>query len=331
MVLAGAVKQNPMALAERIAAALAGRELSAATIAAAASPSRRRGRAFSISGSTPAVWHAQLARDPARRHRLWRFDDRAAASGSMSNTSRPTRPGRCMSATAAARWSATRWRRCSPRPGFAVAPRVLHQRCRRPGRCARALAASALPRGAGRDDRRDPRGALSRRISDRDRRRRSPRATARNGSAGRRRSGCRPVARVRRRRDDGADPRRSRRARRRHDVFVSERALVDARRGRRGARGARRARADLYRRARAAQGQAARRLGAAAADPVPRDPVRRRCRPAAEEVRRLVDLFRRRHRLSPRQVPPRLRQSDRRLGRRSRRLRQAHAGGGARR
>ena len=40
--------------------------------------------------------------------------------------------------------------------------RVLHQRCRRAGRCAGALGVPALPRGAGRDDRRDPGGALSR-------------------------------------------------------------------------------------------------------------------------------------------------------------------------
>ena len=43
-------------------------------------------------------------------------DDRAGAARSMSNMSRPIRPGRCMSAMAAARWSATRWPRCSPRP-----------------------------------------------------------------------------------------------------------------------------------------------------------------------------------------------------------------------
>ena len=40
--------------------------------------------------------------------------DRRARS--MSNMSRPTRPARCMSAMAAARWSAMRWRRCCERP-----------------------------------------------------------------------------------------------------------------------------------------------------------------------------------------------------------------------
>ena len=38
---------------------------------------------------------------------------------------------------------------------------ILHQRCRRPGRCAGALGVPALPRGAWRGDRRDPGRALS--------------------------------------------------------------------------------------------------------------------------------------------------------------------------
>ena len=40
--------------------------------------------------------------------------------------------------------------------GFAGHARVLRQRCRRAGRCARALGLSALPRGTGRGYRRDP-------------------------------------------------------------------------------------------------------------------------------------------------------------------------------
>src|SRR5580692_4999355 len=60
MVLAGAVKQNPMALAEQIAAALAGRELATGDY---------RGQGFSVAAARPgflnirldpAVWHAQL-------------------------------------------------------------------------------------------------------------------------------------------------------------------------------------------------------------------------------------------------------------------------------
>src|SRR5947207_968041 len=60
MVLAGAVKQNPMTLAEKIGAALAGRELATGDY---------RGSGFSVAASRPgflnirldpAVWHAQL-------------------------------------------------------------------------------------------------------------------------------------------------------------------------------------------------------------------------------------------------------------------------------
>ncbi|MBV9861124.1 MAG: arginine--tRNA ligase [Alphaproteobacteria bacterium] len=60
MVLAGAVRQNPMALAERIAAALAGRELASGEY---------RGSGFTVAAARPgflnirlepAVWHAQL-------------------------------------------------------------------------------------------------------------------------------------------------------------------------------------------------------------------------------------------------------------------------------
>ena len=48
--------------------------------------------------------------------------------------------------------------------------RVLHQRRRRAGRCAGALGVPALPRGARRKHRRDPGGALSRRLSQAGRR-----------------------------------------------------------------------------------------------------------------------------------------------------------------
>src|ERR1700752_5204030 len=60
MVLAGAVKQNPLALAERIAAALAAQELVAGDYG---------GRGFAVGAARPgflnirldpAVWHAQL-------------------------------------------------------------------------------------------------------------------------------------------------------------------------------------------------------------------------------------------------------------------------------
>ena len=114
------------------------------------------------------------------------------------------------------------------------------------------------------------------------------------------------------------------------DVYSSERALRRVGRGRSRLPGARPPGPDLSGPARAAQGPEARRLGGSRADPVPRHPVRRRGRPAAQEVGRQLDLLRQRHRLPPRQVPPRLLRHDRRLGRRPWRLRQAHEGGGQR-
>ena len=71
------------------------------------------------------------------------------------------------------------------------------------------------------------------------------------------------------------------------------------------------------------KGAAGRGLGGPRADAVPRHRLWRRRRPSADQVGRLLHLFRLRHRLPQEQVRPRLRQDDRRLGRRSRRLHQA--------
>src|SRR6202045_5475043 len=57
MVLAGAVKQNPMALAEQIGAALAGRELASGDY---------RGSGFSVAGARPGFLNIRL--DPAGWH-----------------------------------------------------------------------------------------------------------------------------------------------------------------------------------------------------------------------------------------------------------------------
>ena len=80
--------------------------------------------------------------------------------------------------------------------------RILHQRCRRAGRRARALGLSALPRGARRGDRRDSGRALSRRLSEARRRgaRRRIRKIAR-GKTGIRMAGA--GARESHRHDDG--------------------------------------------------------------------------------------------------------------------------------
>ena len=90
------------------------------------------------------------------------------------------------------------------------------------------------------------------------------------------------------------------------DTFTSERELVASGAVDSGAGNAVRARADLRGRARTAEGQTARRLGAASADAVPRDAIRRRGGPPFKKIRRVLDLFRGRYRLSSRQGAPRL-------------------------
>ena len=72
--------------------------------------------------------------------------------------------------------------------------RILHQRCRRAGRRARALGVPALPRGARREHRRDSGRALSRRLSEAGRRRRLRPSTATSCWRCRRPSGCRSCA-----------------------------------------------------------------------------------------------------------------------------------------
>ena len=308
--------------------AMMARELRPAITAATGSPSPPARPGLSEHPAGTRGLARATARRPARRHWLWRLARWVPASGSMSSMSRPIRPGRCMSATAAAPWSATRSRRCSPRPGSrsiasitstTPAPRSISWPARSTCATARRWAkkSARFPRGS------TPANIWSRPAGP------WPSATVGNGSGRPESEWLGAAARFRVEemmaliRDDLAA------LGVRHDTFASERRAGRSRGDRRMPRRARPARADLYRRPRAAQGQDPRGLGAAAADPVPRDPIRRRCRPAAQEIGRLVDLFRRRHRLSPRQIPPRLCQSDRCLGRRSRRLCQAHAGGGA--
>ena len=74
----------------------------------------RRARGSSICGWPTTAWRRELATILAEGERYGRRTS-ARASGSMSNMSRPTRPGRCTWAIAAARWSAMRWPACSRR------------------------------------------------------------------------------------------------------------------------------------------------------------------------------------------------------------------------
>ncbi len=66
------------------------------------------GRASSTSGSTARSGRRSCARSSPRATAYGRSDDGRGAGRSTSNMSRPTRPGRCTWAIAAARWSATR-------------------------------------------------------------------------------------------------------------------------------------------------------------------------------------------------------------------------------
>ena len=186
--------------------------------------------------------------------------------------------------------------------------RVLHQRCRRPGRRARPLRLScatarrwarrsAIPEGLYPGDYLKPVGeALA--------------AAARPRAARRPEAEWLPIVR------DAAIE--AMMALIRDDLALAQRPprrlllgalAADAGRHRRADdRRSCRAKGDVYEgRAAAAQGPARRGLGGPRADAVPRDRLRRRRRPAADEVGRQLDLFRLRHRLSPRQVRPRLR------------------------
>ena len=113
-----------------------------------------------------------------------------------------------------------------------------------------------------------------------------------------------------------------------HDVFASEAEVQACGQGRRR-RSTGCAREGLVYEGvlEAAEGRAARRLGAGRDDPVPLDRIRRRQRPAGEEVGRQLDLFRHRPRLSRAEGGER-RPADRHLGRRPCRHGQAHPGGG---
>ena len=112
MVLAKPLGMKPRELALRIAARLeADPDVASVQVA---------GPGFVNLRLSDAFWAAQLATILRAGSVLRPFGQSAAARRSTSNTSRPTRPGRCMSAMSAARWSATPSPTCSPRPGYAV-------------------------------------------------------------------------------------------------------------------------------------------------------------------------------------------------------------------
>ncbi len=107
LVLAKEAKTNPKALGEALAAELRNDpRVAEASLA---------GPGFINLRLKPEVFLDVVRSVLAQPAQFGRRSCRAAWS--TSSTSPPTRPARCMSATAAARCSATPWRACSPRPG----------------------------------------------------------------------------------------------------------------------------------------------------------------------------------------------------------------------
>ncbi len=98
-------------------------------------------------------------------------------------------------------------RRCAREPARFRRPRgdarILHQRCRRAGRCARALGLSALPRGARRRHRRSRTGSIPAIISSRSAQRSSPSTAARSTRCPR--SNGLPIVRAKAIDDDDGD------------------------------------------------------------------------------------------------------------------------------
>ena len=250
------------------------------------------------------------------------------AGRSMSNMSRPTRPGRCTWAIAAARWSATRWRPLLEYAGHKV---IREYYVNDAGAQVDILARSAhlrylealgrqigeIPEGLYPGDYLKPVGAGARR--------RIWRALCRR--ARKRLAGDLPPP-------NGRGDARDHQGRSRHPRRPPRSVRLRARgagigRGR-PRRGLLRAKGLVYEGVlEAPKGETPRRLGAGRAAPVPLDPVRRRPGPADQEVRRQLDLFRRRPRLSYAEARS-LRRADRHLGRRPCRHGQADPGRGRR-
>ena len=161
MVLAKDAGLKPRDLAEKIAAELG--KLPEVTKTEIAGPG------FINLTLDPAVWRAALARHRPRRRGIWPEQHRRRQAGQ-----RRIRLGQSDRADARRSLPRRGVRRCARQSaggrGLRGDARVLHQRCRRAGRCAGALGVPALPRGARRRHRRDPGGALSGRLSQAGRR-----------------------------------------------------------------------------------------------------------------------------------------------------------------
>ena len=206
----------------------------------------------------------------------------AAAGGSTSSTARPIRPGRCTSGTAAAPYSATRSRACSPRWASRSRASTTSTTTAPRSTCWRARCTTAIWQRWAALRRSRPQGWYPAEELIARRRRRSSAADG-DRWLDAAEADWLPVFRSRGVaamleliRDDLG---RARRAPRRVHLGGGA-GRRRAHRG--GAGGAGAAGAGLRGRPAAAQGQAERRLGAATAAAVPLDRVRRRRRPAAQ-------------------------------------------------
>ena len=113
----------------------------------------------------PAVWHAALAPRIRGRARTTGAAPIGAARRSMSNTSRPIRPGRCMSATAAARCSAMRWPICSTSPATRSRANTTSTMPARRSTCSPARRSCATARRSARTSARSRTGSIPATIS----------------------------------------------------------------------------------------------------------------------------------------------------------------------
>ena len=309
MVLAKPTGQNPRALAEKIAEALkSDPDVASAEVAGPGFVNLRIGDRY---------WHAELAAilDAGPDYGRSRS---AAAARSMSNMSRPTRPARCMSAIAVARWSATRSPTCLSFAGYEVTKEYYINDA---GVQIDVLARSVMLRY--REALGDTIGEIPAGLYPGD-------YLVAVGQALAAEFGRNLLQKPE---DEALDIVKDRTIDAmmamiredlallnvHHEVFFSERAL-HAHDG----KAIRAAITDLTLKgyhlqgqAAAAQGPEAGRLGRPRADAVPLDRGRRRYRPSAGQVRRLVHLFRRRRRLSQGQGVARLPGPDLRARRRS--------------
>ena len=152
MVLAKEAKAKPRDLAEQIAAKLRADDLIASVDVA--------GPGFINLTLKPSAWSDAL-RTVLREGACLRAQRASARPRrSMSNMSPPIRPGRCMSAIAAARCSATRWRACWRSPAMTSPANITSTTPARRSTCSRARLSCATARRSARTSARFRKGFI---------------------------------------------------------------------------------------------------------------------------------------------------------------------------